>query len=315
MGSAVVEADSPPAFEVSASAFPHKRPALQYIVDLVLAIGATQQTHKTQLAKQCEALENMNATQKKQGEALEGMTVAMQGLSLKLERTDASVSALRADMGKMQEQNDEVQGKLQRLKNGPVSPTGAGAASLAPPTFAQVVDEPWAKKARAEASGSVQAPAESDSAEGWKWVPPSRPPPASAGRVVGGPSADDRRKVVVRGFDGPVPREALSVLLEPLLQRLGSRFDRFGGKRVALWALLLLKSEDYVQEVLRDFRDKPVSVVLTTGGNPIKLRVGASSPPSARWWNGFNMNVKTVITRDRRVEKVTGVQQRLSAAR
>lgn len=97
---------------------------------------------------------------------------------------------------------------------------------------------------------------------------------------------DDRRTVVFRGLDGQVPREVLPDLVAPLLTRLSARFDRFGGPAAAS-AVILLKSESHVRDVIKDFEVGPIAVVLVTGADPVPLKVTARSPPHLRRWNGF----------------------------
>lgn len=81
---------------------------------------------------------------------------------------------------------------------------------------------------------------------------------------------------MIRGLDG-LTSESLQALLAPLLKRLGGRFDRFGGRPAAASAVVLLKSESFVREVIHEFEEDPISVVLTTGQDLVQLRVGASS--------------------------------------
>lgn len=149
---------------------------------------------------------------------------------------------------------------------------------------AQATGEPKSKKARAESSGPLPAKSATDLGDGWQKVTSMRPPPASAGRVCGGPSADDSRTEVVRGFEGPIPRDSLTELLAPMLKRLGGRFDLFGGRPAAASA--------------------PGSVV----------GVGASSPPGTRRWNGFNLDLKSVLCRGPRTDKVTVLEQKKGRA-
>lgn len=183
-----------------------------------------------------------------------------------MERSDSAGASLSAGLEKLRTANDDVQARLARLQIGPSSPVASSSSVAPPPSGAQSAGEPKSKKARAEPSSSARGRDASDQADGWQKVASSRPRP-SAGRVGGGQSADDRRTVVVRGFAGSVPREVLPELLEPLLKRLAARF---GGRPAAASAVVVLKSEAFVDALLNEFKVEPISVLLMKGADPVE---------------------------------------------
>lgn len=110
---------------------------------------------------------------------------------------------------------------------------------------------------------------------------------------------------MVRGLPGQVLPSALPTILHPLLARLGVRFDCFGGKPAAAAVIIFLTSEDFVSDVLEEFKKDPMSVAFAIDVELAKLQVGYMSPPWVRRWIGFTMNMKAVLNHDPRAERVT----------
>lgn len=213
-------------------------PTLHDIVNIVNSLHLEQAQLRTAMESHSVALGEVQAT--------------VNIMQAQLMRTEASDVSFRAELDKAKATSHlDVHTQLARFREGPSSPTAAGSAAADTPKAIAGGGEPVIKKIRA--ASASPAPRQPDGDEGGAWQKglSMRPPAASAGRVGGGSSAEDRRTVVVRGFGGSIPRQALPELLAPMLQRLGSRFDRFGGGPAAASAVLLLKTEVSVQAVIK----------------------------------------------------------------
>lgn len=97
---------------------------------------------------------------------------------------------------------------------------------------------------------------------------------------------DDRRTVVVRGLPGQVMRSQLSIILRPVLGRIGDRFNRFAAKLAAA-AVIVLKTEVGASTAVHEFARAPAVMVFEAGCEPVPWRVTMSSPRCVGGWNGF----------------------------
>lgn len=76
----------------------------------------------------------------------------------------------------------------------------------------------------------------------------------------GGPRADDRRMVILRGLPGQAMRSKLPDLLKPVLDRSRSRLERFARNSAVGSALSILKTEGDAASVVWEFSRDPVAV-------------------------------------------------------
>lgn len=77
---------------------------------------------------------------------------------------------------------------------------------------------------------------------------------------AGGPRADDRRMVILRGLPGQAMRSKLPDLLKPVLDRSGGRLERFAGKPAVGSAVSILKTEGDAASEVWEFSRDPVAV-------------------------------------------------------
>lgn len=229
---------------------------------------------------------------------------AMQSVSVKVDKTDASMSEFKAEAQRMQALATEMQDKLRCLSiHGPTTSMSGGAAGQS------------AGRAAQEATGSNTSNLRADEQPGQPSASNSgQASLATTQRLCGHhrwrrgaalPSDDDRRTVLSRRMPGQVMRSKLPELFKPVLDLTGDRFERFAGKPAVAAAVLVLKTEDDAASVVRELAHEPVAATFEEGKDPVPLWVTFSSPLQLRKLNGFTMSVKEVLQRDPHVKEVT----------
>lgn len=146
----------------------------------------------------------------------------MEGRTLKVDKTEIAVTEFRQELTRLHKLNKDMEETVKRpdkykvpsvASASAVSGEGVGRGEVGEGT--RPSKKPRGDGAATEAIPTLQSQSASD---GWQKVTATRPPPAQAGRVQGGgPSADDRRTVVVRGLPGQIMRNKLPEFLWPVL--------------------------------------------------------------------------------------------------
>lgn len=149
---------------------------------------------------------------------------AMQSFSAK-DKTDATLSEFKAQVQRMQALTSDTQDNLRSLSlHGPSSPSSRGFVGLGPGRSAQEAGEGatrLAQKPRVDERPGEPSACSNGAGEPRQKATSTRDPSVAAGRSVGGgPSADDRKTVVVRRLPAQVMRSKLPELHKLVLDHI-----------------------------------------------------------------------------------------------